>query len=362
MYAFRGTQERADRIRSWLTDPNMATWMEGEAQAAAARLPNLFTYTNPVLEPHVPGWWTAAPGSRPHILNETPATVEDQDNRGPNNRPRKRRKRRSPAEIPTFAPRPHGTTHDVFMESLFDAMADDEGAAFWEGAYGQPIHKYGSQPNMNDEEYASYVRAEMYKKTQEARRATVFAQQEKEMERMEAHLRAQRHRREKRHAEREQDYLRREWDKVGRDGQQHKNRRDWEKAQARRQRQEAEDEKSSPSKNFSRCQSYHVFWDSIQELRRSKEPVSESMTLPKIRWPVFSGLPDEISHKNVKVFVDTFAAEFKGRREMLRSSRVFWHPDKFLQLYGEDRLSTTDLGHVTAVFQAIDSLWKEEFA
>src|SRR5436853_946524 len=30
----------------------------------------------------------------------------------------------------------------AFRESLFDAMADDEGAMFWESVYGQPIHNY----------------------------------------------------------------------------------------------------------------------------------------------------------------------------------------------------------------------------
>src|SRR5436190_10673322 len=30
----------------------------------------------------------------------------------------------------------------AFRESLFDALADDEGAAYWESVYGQPIHIY----------------------------------------------------------------------------------------------------------------------------------------------------------------------------------------------------------------------------
>ena len=37
----------------------------------------------------------------------------------------------------------------AFRESLFDAMADDEGAAFWEGVYGQPIHVY-ERPAVSD--------------------------------------------------------------------------------------------------------------------------------------------------------------------------------------------------------------------
>ena len=57
-------------------------------------------------------------------------------------------------------------------------MADDEGAAYWEGVYGQPLHIYedeyaaanhggaeGSLERMSEEEYAAYVRQRMWEKT-----------------------------------------------------------------------------------------------------------------------------------------------------------------------------------------------------
>ncbi|KAJ4304391.1 hypothetical protein N0V88_002004 [Collariella sp. IMI 366227] len=57
-------------------------------------------------------------------------------------------------------------------------MADDEGAAYWESVYGQPIHVYsrpshsshshpsnGQLERMTDDEYASYVRQKMWEKT-----------------------------------------------------------------------------------------------------------------------------------------------------------------------------------------------------
>lgn len=46
------------------------------------------------------------------------------------------------------SPSPYSLHHrsispnSAFRESLFDALADDEGAAFWESVYGQPIHTY----------------------------------------------------------------------------------------------------------------------------------------------------------------------------------------------------------------------------
>ena len=59
-------------------------------------------------------------------------------------------------------------------------MADDEGAAYWEAIYGQPIHIYPPPPHgghdsssgagghleqMTDEQYAEYVRQKMWEKT-----------------------------------------------------------------------------------------------------------------------------------------------------------------------------------------------------
>ena len=99
------------------------------------------------------------------------------------------RHRRRP---PTPSPQPsHGTPplspDAAFRESLFDALADDEGAAYWEGVYGQPIHgysryyqptsknlhddeevietdKYGNPvcERMDDDTYAAYVQRKMW--------------------------------------------------------------------------------------------------------------------------------------------------------------------------------------------------------
>ncbi|KAF3144716.1 hypothetical protein TWF703_008703 [Orbilia oligospora] len=60
----------------------------------------------------------------------------------------------------------------AFRESLFEAMADDEGASYWEGVYGQPIHLYerpkvenekGELEMMTDEEYAERSRKNIEK-------------------------------------------------------------------------------------------------------------------------------------------------------------------------------------------------------
>ena len=62
---------------------------------------------------------------------------------------------------------------DAFRESLFDALADDEGAAYWEGVYGQSINGYadtymseqGELERMTEDEYVAFVRAKMWEKT-----------------------------------------------------------------------------------------------------------------------------------------------------------------------------------------------------
>jgi hypothetical protein len=85
----------------------------------------------------------------------------------------------------------------AFRESLFDALGDDEGAAFWQGVYGQPIHNYpdtyedeetGELERMTEEEYAQFVRRKMWEKSWEGIEA---AKEEKKRERPSAGSEAQ---------------------------------------------------------------------------------------------------------------------------------------------------------------------------
>src|ERR1700742_2725384 len=58
------------------------------------------------------------------------------------------RKRHRSSRRPDYEPQAQANNStdlppdQAFRESLFDAMGDDEGAAFWENVYGQPIHHY----------------------------------------------------------------------------------------------------------------------------------------------------------------------------------------------------------------------------
>ncbi|KAH6687243.1 hypothetical protein F5X68DRAFT_261461 [Plectosphaerella plurivora] len=91
----------------------------------------------------------------------------DRESKDPStsSRSHRRRHHRSRSPTPTNPHAPRALSPDTaFRESLFDAMADDEGAAYWEGVYGQPVHVYASEAagptgeleQMNDEEYATW--------------------------------------------------------------------------------------------------------------------------------------------------------------------------------------------------------------
>ncbi|KNG79829.1 hypothetical protein ANOM_011917, partial [Aspergillus nomiae NRRL 13137] len=118
-------------------------------------------------------------------------------------RHRSRRHHRRRSASPTPDEQPGLNADAAFRESLFDALGDDEGAAYWESVYGQPIHNYavpdvpkgpnGELEQMDEEEYASYVRTKMWERTREG----MLAEQER--------LRAEKARQRRREERREED-------------------------------------------------------------------------------------------------------------------------------------------------------------
>ncbi|RPA80872.1 hypothetical protein BJ508DRAFT_307071 [Ascobolus immersus RN42] len=214
----------------------------------------------------------------------------------------------------------------AFRQSLFDAMADDEGAAFWESVYGQPLHTYPRPPpqrnergeleEMNDDEYAAYVRQKMWEKSHE-------------------HILEERKRREE---ERER--------RKARDREEAK---EWERRERERLHREKERRtRKSRQTMVERWSQYVLQW---QEVLAAKD--KEGVQPP---WPVESGRLADVEKKRVEEFF------LKGVKEgelegALKMERVRWHPDKMQQ-----RLGTLDkevLEAVTAVFQTVDAMWGE---
>ncbi|KAF5871486.1 uncharacterized protein Bfra_008004 [Botrytis fragariae] len=223
----------------------------------------------------------------------------------------------------------------AFRESLFDAMADDEAAQYWEGVYGQPIHTYpdvkqgptGELEQMTDEEYTAYVRGKMYEKThqhlieEKARREAA----KKERERL-----AQEGRKEERDAER----LQRKVEESLKRGQERRSKKVW-------------NEK----------------WDNYIKKWEDLGKNSSKVAVASIPWPVESGSKKDVQKEDIRRFF--LHAPTSGEptelqlTKTLKVERVRWHPDKIQQKLGGQDVDEGVMQAVTAVFQIIDGLWSE---
>ncbi|KAL8658436.1 MAG: hypothetical protein Q9226_001004 [Calogaya cf. arnoldii] len=225
----------------------------------------------------------------------------------------------------------------AFRESLFDALADDEGAAFWESVYGQPIHTYSpyirSAANdnpvqaellrMTDDEYATYVRARMWEKSH-------------------AHIVEERRRREEQSSRRkEKQEQHRKWERdveaALRRGEEKRRRNKWKDAWRR----------------------YLQGWDAPS----SPNHGGGQKMKDQIPWPVETGRHRDVDQDQVEMFFRHAPQSEQSSEDMdltrvLKVERVRWHPDKFLQKAGGgEGLDEKTMAMVTAVFQIIDRQW-----
>ncbi|KAL1835604.1 hypothetical protein VTJ49DRAFT_6341 [Mycothermus thermophilus] len=228
----------------------------------------------------------------------------------------------------------------AFRESLFDAMADDEGAAYWEAVYGQPIHIYappGSGPSggggelerMTDDEYAAYVRQKMWEKTHAG---LLEARARREREREEAARRAE-----------EEARVAREMERALRRGEERRRKRamrdGWER--------------------------YRTRWAEWEErMKNGGGGDGVDADGDGIPWP--DGVGEvrgaEIQRDKVRAFfVNGIGLEELGEKEFaarLKEERVRWHPDKMLQRLG-GKVDEAVMRDVTAIFQVVDALWND---
>ena len=242
----------------------------------------------------------------------------------------------------------------AFRESLFDALADDEGAAFWEGVYGQPIHTFepplrpsgpeGELERMGDDEYAAYVRGRMYEKTHQH----IVEERERRDE-------ARKRRREAESLPGPETHQRSAFE------------RDVKESLAR-----GEDRKRKTAWKR-RWEDYCRGWDAFSHSRTSRIP-----------WPVESGSRSQVADKSTEVedFFKSCSAAVSSEQSaltaLLKVERVRWHPDKMQQRLvgldgaddrGKEMAGTKEGGldgetmkAVTAVFQVVDHMWNEERA
>lgn len=234
----------------------------------------------------------------------------------------------------------------AFRESLFDAMADDEGAAFWESVYGQPIHAYavpnngpeGELERMTEEEYAAYVRARMWERSHEG----IMAERERQrQEKLKAKKESEK--------SRQRDHERSQFDQAVEESLR--------RGEARRR---AKSWKAAWGK-------YTASWEELNAAARD-EPSSRSPNFHirnNIHWPVESGKRRDISRDEIRQFIynapGTAESKQSDLMNTLKAERVRWHPDKMLHRYGNLGLNQDKslIQSVTEVFQILDQLWTE---
>ncbi|RDA91493.1 hypothetical protein CP533_4575 [Ophiocordyceps camponoti-saundersi (nom. inval.)] len=261
-----------------------------------------------------------------------PQTTFDSRERRHRHRRRRRHhhhRHRSRSSTPEIPGPPPLDAETAFRESLFDAMADDEAAAYWEGVYGQPIHVYsnekvgpqGELERMTDDEYAAYVRQKMYEKTnagmleEKARREERKRQEERE---------ARERRKQRKESERHSRRLQEEVERSLRRGEVRRQRKLW--------------------------TDYVDAWATWN---------GDVANLP---WPVEGSGRRGLNEADVRAFfvsgLDLDSLDTKTGAARLKEERVRWHPDKVQQRLG-GRVDSDIMKDVTAVFQIIDRVWGE---
>ncbi|KAL2355782.1 hypothetical protein BJ546DRAFT_1060002 [Cryomyces antarcticus] len=222
----------------------------------------------------------------------------------------------------------------AFTESLMDALADDEGAAYWEGVYGQPMHIYadtkagpdGELERMTDEEYTAHVRQRMWEKSREGieelRRRQL--EEEKEVER-----------------ERQKDRAKADGRRVfDADSRFH---RDIEESLRRSEVRKA-------------AKRWRAAW---ARYTKDWEGLRDWLTALVVD---VTGRARDVRTENVEAFLQNAPATGESvtdRAAALKAERVRWHPDKIQQRFGGQNIDAETLKLVTAVFQVVDRMWSE---
>lgn len=225
----------------------------------------------------------------------------------------------------------------LFRESIFDAMADDEGADYWEGVYGQPVHIYpntktgpdGKLERMTDDEYADFVRTKMWEKSHQH---ILEERAARERTRRDRKARTRDLEEESAKEEAERENIRRQMDDSLKRGAGRKRAKEAGAAWA----------------------TYTTKWNHLKSMQDS------GLHNPRdaIPWPVTSGRASHVDGKPVEEFLKSSPDWREDAMALLKMERVRWHPDKMQQRFGQ-HLDAGAMKLVTAVFQVIDRLWNE---
>lgn len=296
-------------------------------------------------------------------------------------------------------PNPGLNPDTAFRESLFDAMADDEGAAFWEGVYGQPIHTYSQykpvpadDPNgepqlerMSDDEYITYVRGKMWEKShahiidERARRAE---QRRKGKEDAAAEAKAREQRRREWDSSQQRPRASNgggdspyghvdfgdadSWARTLNAGLGRRKDAEWGRCWARYVKgwevlRKGAKPKAEPALNGFAAEEHPL--ESKGGFTGKKMSVLDGHAVP---WPTRFGRANDVSKEAVEEFLrrapqaDDKTGSTVDLLSVLKVERVRWHPDKIQQRFGGGLgIDEATMKSVTAVFQIIDHFWTE---
>jgi hypothetical protein len=235
-------------------------------------------------------------------------------------------------------------------------MGDDEGAAFWETVYGQPIHTYpntyqdeetGELERMTDEEYAQFVRRKMWEKSWEGIEAAK-EEKRKENEREQRRIREEENRRERTRQARHEDHIfNTEIDNSLKRGEKRKDRKRWQML----------------------WEDYLRRWQDLQTLAQNRQTpggdTEQAFLRNKIAWPVETGRRKDVTREEIERFVRKGTASYEAVdgtdpfAHAIKTERVRWHPDKIQHRYGFMDIDENTLKGVTAAFQVFDAIWNE---
>ncbi|KAF1917478.1 hypothetical protein BDU57DRAFT_444094 [Ampelomyces quisqualis] len=249
-----------------------------------------------------------------------------------------RRSRRSRHDMDATSPQP--ATEEAFRESLFDALADDEGAAYWEGVYGQPVHVYpdtrpgpdGKLERMTEEEYADYVRGKMWEKSHQHILEERATREEARRKRKEQRAHVREH---VAHEEQERERMLQQVEDSLKRGAERKRAREAEAA----------------------WHNYVKRWENLKSAENTSQE-TDFGARKLIPWPVVSGNAKHVSPEEIERFLRSAVAWKDDPAALLKVERVRWHPDKMQQRFGQ-HIDADTMKSVTAVFQVIDRLWTE---
>ncbi|KAI1004459.1 hypothetical protein K3495_g3754 [Podosphaera aphanis] len=240
---------------------------------------------------------------------------------------------------------------EAFRESLFDALADDDCAQFWEGVYGQPIHTYpntklgpdGELERMSDDEYAAYVRTKMYERTHQY----LF---EEKARRDEARKRADATRRETSAS------AKLEREKLYRSGANQKYQDDIFQREIEQSIKRGRERKERKT--------WSDYWNKyLERWKDLGKGGCEDLSMRSIPWPIESGKYKDANLENIERFFRLAPTAGKSNNiqldTILKAERIRWHPDKIQHKLGGQDISKDILQAVTSIFQIIDELWSQ---